>query len=732
METGKKAWKQLTAFLLAVCLIVSPMSLTQTFAATGTVTITLDSEGGSITGENGASYGETVSEVVVIADMEAFWNKINQYYEIASGNKNKRFIGWHLPQENEAATLDSLKSYAQTHNTFRLIALYETIYTVDFVTNGGTFEDGESDKSVTVPKGTAFSKISKPVKKEGYTFYGWFSEKNEIIPGNTAINTDFTARAVLMPDHYNVAFSKEGKIVEGADRKVLFDSPYGSVFPNVEKEAYDLKGWYTSEGEDAEQVSAESFVKIAKDHTLYAVYTPHEYQIAYDLKGGKLENAVTGYNVEQKNDIKVGRPVKKGYDFTGWNVWFAGSVSMNGIMDCEIASQTKKDVKLTAEYKPVVYQIKYQLDGAGLEKAVETYTVEDKDIVIGAPEKTGYDFTGWKELTKEGEKDYAGFVVIDTERAEDITLAAQFKPHVYRIIYSLNGGTLKNAVSEYTVSSNAIKVGQPQKEGYTFEGWTVVEGGSISENTVMSYQVDPALAKNITLIAEWKKTADQTEGGNGTESGETSVSGNTSGKEDPSVSGNTTEGGNSQGEDKPQVSGNTIPINQADNTEKKASSEEQTPKGDGTHIGDIVEVASALYKTTGVSVKDGKAIPTEVTYEGCKNNKITSVVIPDTVRINGVAVRVTKIAARAFIGFDRLKKVTIGSYITHIGNQAFYGCEKLKTIKVKSKVLKKVGSKSFKYIHAKAKFKVPKSKKKVQRKKFFKKKVGYVKTWKIK
>ena len=47
-----------------------------------------------------------------------------------------------------------------------------------------------------------------------------------------------------------------------------------------------------------------------------------------------------------------------------------------------------------------------------------------------------------------------------------------------------------------------------------------------------------------------------------------------------------------------------------------------------------------------------------------------------------------------------------------IGKQSFYGCKKLKTITVKTTKLKKssVGSKAFKGTHAKATFKVPKSK----------------------
>ena len=72
----------------------------------------------------------------------------------------------------------------------------------------------------------------------------------------------------------------------------------------------------------------------------------------------------------------------------------------------------------------------------------------------------------------------------------------------------------------------------------------------------------------------------------------------------------------------------------------------------------------------------------------------------------------------------------IGANVKTIGSAAFAGDKKLKSIVVKSKVLKKVGSKAFKGINKKAVIKVPKAKKKAYNKLF--KKKGQAKTVKIK
>lgn len=127
--------------------------------------------------------------------------------------------------------------------------------------------------------------------------------------------------------------------------------------------------------------------------------------------------------------------------------------------------------------------------------------------------------------------------------------------------------------------------------------------------------------------------------------------------------------------------------------------------------------------------------PQKVTLQYLKpmNKKVKSVNIVNSIKINGISCKVTLIAPNALKGNKKVKKVTIGKYITSIGDKAFYkctaltkvtipinigkigrqvfyGCKNLKSIIIKSKVLKKIGNKAFKGINKKAKIKVPKTK----------------------
>lgn len=61
-----------------------------------------------------------------------------------------------------------------------------------------------------------------------------------------------------------------------------------------------------------------------------------------------------------------------------------------------------------------------------------------------------------------------------------------------------------------------------------------------------------------------------------------------------------------------------------------------------------------------------------------------SVVIPATVRNDGINYKVTSISANAFKGNKRLKEITLGKNVVSIGSRAFSGCANLKSIKLPS------------------------------------------------
>ncbi len=119
----------------------------------------------------------------------------------------------------------------------------------------------------------------------------------------------------------------------------------------------------------------------------------------------------------------------------------------------------------------------------------------------------------------------------------------------------------------------------------------------------------------------------------------------------------------------------------------------------GVKVGSTIVVKKVIYKV----IKAGEVTLVKAT----TGSKFT---VPATIKSGNTTLKVTQISKNAFKNNKKLKKVTIGKNVTVIGANAFAGCKKLKTIIIKTSKLKKVKSKAFKDIHAKATIKVPKKK----------------------
>lgn len=124
----------------------------------------------------------------------------------------------------------------------------------------------------------------------------------------------------------------------------------------------------------------------------------------------------------------------------------------------------------------------------------------------------------------------------------------------------------------------------------------------------------------------------------------------------------------------------------------------------GTSVEDSASNGSYTVSVAGTS---GTAT---VQYVEPVNKKASSVIVPDTVVVNGVTCKVTSISPNAFKNNKKIKKVKIGKNIEKIGANTFNGCKNLKTIVIKTTKLtaKKIGAKAFAKIGKNATIKVPK------------------------
>jgi uncharacterized repeat protein (TIGR02543 family) len=173
------------------------------------------------------------------------------------------------------------------------------------------------------------------------------------------------------------------------------------------------------------------------------------------LAGGALaegESNPVEYTIESEV-ITLKNPTKTGYTFAGWT----GTDLAEATAAVTIAKGSTGNRSYTATWMINQYVMTFVLDN-GEENIVKT---QDYDSALTAPEapvKTGFTFKGWSP-------DVPAKVP-----ASDQTFTAQWERNSYVLKFVADGVTVKEERVLY--EGEIVKPEDPQKEGYTFTGWT--------------------------------------------------------------------------------------------------------------------------------------------------------------------------------------------------------------------------------------------------------------------
>ncbi len=137
----------------------------------------------------------------------------------------------------------------------------------------------------------------------------------------------------------------------------------------------------------------------------------------------------------------------------------------------------------TVKYLPGTHGKFKEQEISGLHKG--DMTPEFKGDILGNP---GYKFAGWSEEiseTVDGDKEYT----------------ANWEAIEYKIEYVLNGGSLGEETNpeRYTIETESFTLNNPSKVGYTFGGWTEVNGGELKSVVT----IEQGSIEDKTYIANW-------------------------------------------------------------------------------------------------------------------------------------------------------------------------------------------------------------------------------------
>ena len=165
-----------------------------------------------------------------------------------------------------------------------------------------------------------------------------------------------------------------------------------------------------------------------------------EYTITY-MVDGKVFETVSLKPGQQVTPPDV--PEKEGYTFSGWT----------GLP----STMPEKDITITAGYTVNSYKLTYIVDGEEYASLTNEYGSTIK--AIEEPEKEGYTFSGWSEIPTE-------------MPANDVTVIGTFSVNSYKLTYTVDGEEYASQTIEFGSAITAIE--EPEKEGYTFSGWSEI------------------------------------------------------------------------------------------------------------------------------------------------------------------------------------------------------------------------------------------------------------------
>ena len=291
-----------------------------------------------------------------------------------------------------------------------------------------TFDAGNGTEATVITQdyGTKFDTPADPTR-EGYTFAGWDMDIPETIP---AEDMSFTAKWIA--NQYTLTFDSDG----GSDVAAITQD-YGT---KIETPAAPTKTGYTFAGWDneiPETMPAESM-------SFKAQWTINQYTLTFNADNGTEDVEIT-QDYGTKFDTPAD-PTREGYTFAGWDMDIPETIPA-------------EDMSFTAKWIANQYTLTFDSDG-GSDVAAITQDYGTKIETPAAPTKTGYTFAGWDNEIPE------------TMPAESMSFKAQWTINQYTLTFNADNGTEDVEITQ-DYGTKFDTPADPTREGYTFAGWNM-------------------------------------------------------------------------------------------------------------------------------------------------------------------------------------------------------------------------------------------------------------------
>lgn len=431
------------------------------------------------------------------------------------------FAGWSRTPGGQKAFDDKAPVKNLTAEAGGVITLYalwaETLLTVTFDANG----EGAavSPESKGVYKGETYGDLPVPVRT-GYGSTGWWTAQS----GGTLITADSTVGQVGQQtlyahwtnNQYVVTFDAKGGTVTPSSIVVTFDQYYSNL-PTPAKANSAFAGWFMTEG-GSQEVTANTQVKTANDHTLYARWVEKKtYMVTFDQQGGTGgTNEVIATLDETLPPVPV--PSREGFLFEGYWDEVEGGGSQYYSKDGVGQNWDKEEAStLYAKWTLNSYTVAFDSNGATNWVKTQLMTWNDYHEHLASNEyaKVGYAFAGWAKDRADAQAlkvTYEDGQLVErnmAELGETNTLWAVWNTNTYWIAFDANGGAgdaMPVQEFKYDVPQRLYANEYKPQKHYEFLGWSedksAGEPSYTNEEQVVNLWAEDG--KTNTFYAVWR------------------------------------------------------------------------------------------------------------------------------------------------------------------------------------------------------------------------------------
>ncbi len=427
---------------------------------------------------------EAGSQLEVISAL-AFEHTRFTSIELPPGLKLMDFHAFHATKILTISIPGSVESLGAS---FRYSSLESVIFeprVASTLAAGGVFDGSQNLKSVTYLGANEFTEQPFQIEKAAHDWVGWStSEGGPIVSFPLSVGASgVTFIPNFLPRTYNATFDSNGGspvepgIIVGG--QIEFPTP-------PTRDGYEFMGW-----SDSDQPGASIFTHWYRnnDAAFYAVWAP-KYPVSLDPKGGALSSDASFVAVGEIASAPSS-PSRAGYTFQGW------SASENGsLLSYPYSPGALGDITLYAMWIPNTLLVNIDTKGGSEVPSLYFVTGGEIESAPETPTRAGCTLAGWS-ATDGG--DVVSFPYYPTA-TEDITLYAKWTLDI--IYHSVNFDSMGGSFVERVIYAEGTRIQsapwEPEREGYTFAGWSETENGE-----VISFPYTPAENVDITLYAKW-------------------------------------------------------------------------------------------------------------------------------------------------------------------------------------------------------------------------------------